>query len=177
MLFPCQPGCGSSSRGKFKVYLRLIFSLLLPSRNSLPRVSWQEPPGCLSIYLFIYLFIYLLGPHLQHMEVPRLRVESELQLPAYTTATATPDPSGVCDLHRSSWQWQILNPLSEARDQPRIPTDASRVPNGNSPLCSFEGGERCRSLEFLIKPGQSRHARNWFPIPSAFGASPQLLQH
>ena len=31
------------------------------------------------------------------MEVPRLEVASELQLPAYTTATATPDPSLVCD--------------------------------------------------------------------------------
>ena len=49
------------------------------------------------------------------MEVPRLGVESELQLPAY--ATATPDLSHVCDLHYSSWQRQILNPLSEARDQ------------------------------------------------------------
>ena len=27
------------------------------------------------------------------MEVPRLGVESELQLPVYTTATATPDPT------------------------------------------------------------------------------------
>ena len=34
-----------------------------------------------------------LGPHLRHMEVPRLGAESELQLPAYTTATATRDPS------------------------------------------------------------------------------------
>ena len=31
-------------------------------------------------------------PHPRHMEVPRLGVESELQLPVYTTATATPDP-------------------------------------------------------------------------------------
>ena len=30
--------------------------------------------------------------------------------------TATPDPSRVCDLHHSSGQCQILNPLSEARD-------------------------------------------------------------
>ena len=30
------------------------------------------------------------------MEVLRLGVESELQLLAYTTATATPDPSHVC---------------------------------------------------------------------------------
>ena len=50
------------------------------------------------------------------MEVPRLGVESELQLPAYTTATATPDVSSVCKLHRNLWQHQILNPLIEARD-------------------------------------------------------------
>ena len=37
-------------------------------------------------------------------------------LPAYARATATPDPSHVCDLHHSSRQHQILNPLSEARD-------------------------------------------------------------
>ena len=48
-----------------------------------------------------------LGPHLQHREVPRLGVESELVLPA--SATATPDPS-------RGWQRRILNPLSKARD-------------------------------------------------------------
>ena len=38
---------------------------------------------------FIYLFIFcFLGLHPWHMEVPGLGVESELQLPAYTTATA-----------------------------------------------------------------------------------------
>ena len=35
--------------------------------------------------LFIYLFCFL-GLHLRHMEVPRLGVELELHLPAYTTA-------------------------------------------------------------------------------------------
>ena len=54
------------------------------------------------------------------MEVPRPGVESELQLLAYATATATSDLSCVCDLHHSSWQCWILNPLSEARDQTRI---------------------------------------------------------
>ena len=70
----------------------------------------------LKIFLFIFAF---LGLHSQHMEVPRLGVESELQLPAYTTATTTLDPSHVCDLHHSSWQRQILNPLSQTRDQTR----------------------------------------------------------
>ena len=64
-----------------------------------------------------FLFFFWGGAHLQHMEVPRLGVESELQLPAYTTATATQDLSRVCDLYYSSQQRQILNPLSQARDQ------------------------------------------------------------
>ena len=44
------------------------------------------------------------GLHPWHMEVPRLGSESELKLLAYTTATATPELSHVCDLHCSSWQ-------------------------------------------------------------------------
>ena len=50
--------------------------------------------------------------HPRHVEVLRLGVESELQLLAYTTATATWDPSCICDLHHSLWQSLILNPLS-----------------------------------------------------------------
>ena len=53
------------------------------------------------------------------MAVPRLGVKLELQMPAYATATATWNPSRICDLCHSSWQCQILNPLSEARDQIR----------------------------------------------------------
>ena len=51
------------------------------------------------------------------MEVPRLEVDSELQLPTYTLATSTQDPSCVCDLHHRSRQGQILNPLIEAKDR------------------------------------------------------------
>ena len=53
-----------------------------------------------------------LRTHLQHMEVPRLWVKLELQLRplAYTTATAMPDLSHICDVHRSSQQCQIFNP-------------------------------------------------------------------
>ena len=65
-----------------------------------------------SIYIHMYAHIFcFLGPHLWHMEVPRLGVELEPQLPAYFTATATPDPSLICDLHHSSRQCQIINPL------------------------------------------------------------------
>ena len=68
----------------------------------------------ISIYsvfcLFVCLFCFL-GPHLQHMEVPRVGVESEPQQPAYVIATATRDPSLICNLHHSSQQCRILNPL------------------------------------------------------------------
>ena len=50
------------------------------------------------------------------MKVPRLGVESELELLAYTTAKATQDPSHIGDLYHSSWQRGILNPPSKARD-------------------------------------------------------------
>ena len=46
-----------------------------------------------------------------------LGVKLELQLPAYTTATAKQDLSRICYLHHSSRQHQILNPLSKAGDQ------------------------------------------------------------
>ena len=66
-----------------------------------------------------YFFFFLLL-HLQHMKVPRLRVESELQLPAYGTATAMWNLSRICDLHCSFQQCWILNPLRKARDQTHI---------------------------------------------------------
>ena len=59
------------------------------------------------------------------MEVPRLGVESELQLPVYTTAMAMLDLSGFCYLQCSLWQCQVLNPLSEARNRTHIPMDTS----------------------------------------------------
>ena len=61
------------------------------------------------------------------MEVPRLGVELELQLLAYATATAVRDLSHVCDLHHSSWQHWILNPLSGARDRTHVLMDSNRV--------------------------------------------------
>ena len=61
---------------------------------------------------------FFFGPHPWHLEVPRLGVESQLQLPAYATATVTAMPglSHICDLHCSLRQCHILNPLSESRD-------------------------------------------------------------
>ena len=61
------------------------------------------------------------------MEGPRLGVKSEPQPLAYTTATAMPDLSRVCNLHHNSQQRWILNPLSEARAGTCILTNTSQI--------------------------------------------------
>ena len=53
------------------------------------------------------------------MEVPSLGVELELQLLAYTTATATQD--------HSLWQRWILNPTEQGQESNPNPPDTSRV--------------------------------------------------
>ena len=73
------------------------------------------------MFLFLFLSFFLGGPHSWHMEVPRLGAESELQLSTYATATATQDPSIICDLHYSSWQHWILNPVI------KVLMDASQI--------------------------------------------------
>ena len=62
-------------------------------------------------FLFVCLFCFL-GLQPQHIEVPRLGVESELQLPTYTTA------------HGNTGSF---NPLSEARDGTCILVDTNQV--------------------------------------------------
>ena len=63
------------------------------------------------------------------MELPKLGVELQLQLPACATATAMQDLSCVFNLHHSSGTCRILNPLSEARDETQVLLDTSWVPN------------------------------------------------
>ena len=53
------------------------------------------------------------------MEVPSLGVQLELWLPAFATAIATRDLICICDLHHSSRQYRILNPLRKVRDRTR----------------------------------------------------------
>ena len=79
-------------------------------------------------------------------------MESELQLPVYTTAMASWDPSLVCDLHHSSQHSQILDPLSEARDQNCVLMDTGHVcfrcAATGTPISSFfnVAGERKSSF-------------------------------
>ena len=87
-------------------------------------------PSFISDLVFCLLFrlaFAFLGPYLGHMEVPRLGVKLELQLLACTTATATRGPSRVCNLHHSSRQRWIPDPLSEASDQTRVLVDTSQI--------------------------------------------------
>ena len=70
----------------------------------------------LNLFFIFYYFFFFLGLHFWHMEVPRLGVQSELQLPATGIATAMQNLSRVCNLHHGSWQRLIFNPLSQARD-------------------------------------------------------------
>ena len=80
--------------------------------------------NCFFCWVFVFCF---LGLPLQHVEVPRLGIESELQLLTYPVATATLDLRHICNLHHSSRQCQILNPLSEARDRTHILMDSSQI--------------------------------------------------
>ena len=78
------------------------------------------------LYFLLFVFLFL-GLHLQHMEVPRLGVESELQLLAYTTAIATWNLSSIQDPHWSSRQCWIPDPLNEGRDRTLFFRDTSQI--------------------------------------------------
>ena len=85
---------------------------------------WENVYSDLPVLLFFFFF---LGPQLWHMEFPRLGGQIGTAAAGLATATATWDLSHVCDLHHSSWQHRILNPLSETRDWTCILMDPSQV--------------------------------------------------
>ena len=79
---------------------------------------------------------------MRHREVPRLGDELELQLLTYTRATATVGPSHISNLHHSSWQCRIPDPLNEARYQTFILMDSSLIHfryamKGIPKMCAF----------------------------------------
>ena len=125
--------------------------LLFDEKESIPKGlrSHTKLYSQLSNFCKFFFFFLFLGPHVWHIEVPRLGVKSGLQLPTYTTATATQDLCSICNLHHSSWQHRILNPLSEARDCTHTLIDISQVPN---PL-SHNGN----SFKYLFNDEISRH--------------------
>ena len=57
-------------------------------------------------FVVVVAVFAFLGLHPCHMEIPRLGVKLELQLLATASATATPDPSHIGNLHNGSRQHQ-----------------------------------------------------------------------
>ena len=83
-------------------------------------------PGFCGGFLRFFVCLFL-GLHPQHMEIPRLGDELELQLPGYAAATAAQDLSHIYDIHHSSWHCRIFNPQSKARDQTHVLMDTSQI--------------------------------------------------
>ena len=110
------PGVSDGWNAALKPVIFAADSSLLTLYLLVSTFSWKEKKQNKTFFFFVFL-----GPHPQHTEVPGQGVES-----AYTTGTAMPDLSCVCDLHRSSQQHQILNPLSEVKDQTCILMDANQ---------------------------------------------------
>ena len=79
------------------------------------------------MYVHIYFVKKFLGPCSQHMEVASLGVDLELHLPATATATAMWDLNHICNLHHSSWQHWIPDPLSKVKDQTHILINTSWI--------------------------------------------------
>ena len=85
------------------------------SDNARCLIYWATR-GLHKYFAMIFIFCFS-GSHLWHMEVSKPGVKLELKLLAYTTATATQDPSRIFNIHHSSRQCHILNPLSGVMDR------------------------------------------------------------
>ena len=83
----------------------------------IPQLTESEHSFFYSFFFFFFFFFFcFLGLQLQHMEVSRLGVELELQLPHESQATSVTYTTA----HGNCW---ILSPLSKAKDQTQILTD------------------------------------------------------
>ena len=108
--------------------------------DTLPSGRWcVQEMHAVTVGVFCLSF---LGLPLRHVEILMLGVKLELQPSADAAAMAAQDLSCICDLHHSSRQCQILNPLSEARDRTCILMDTSQVhcrcATAGPPLLVFE---------------------------------------
>ena len=117
---------GNDSDIMYSFYLSILLkTMCFAFRDAFPGACfWKTFQNSLVPSLLHSLFHSLLPSSLLF---PRLGIKLELQLPAYTTATETWDPRCVCDLHHSSRQHQILNPLSKTRDRTHILMDTSWI--------------------------------------------------
>ena len=106
--------------------------------------------NCLTFLSFSFSFFFFLGPHQQPMEISRLEVKSEPQLPTYTIAQGNPrstthwarpgiEPKSSWILVRLVTHWATMGtPLSDFKKV---------LPNSESPwsFCSPHFGLSCRA--------------------------------
>ena len=122
------------------------------------KLTTQRNGSIHSFSLLFFLEGVFLGPHLHHMEVPRPEAEFELQLPAYTTATAMWDPSHICDLHHSSQQCWILNhwarPGIELMDTSQVlnPLNHNRKSSIHFLCLSTYASRSCSAYTYIVTP-------------------------
>ena len=118
-VIPLLVGCGTGILSSWGVgggtLLLLIMTLVL------------GVPAADAMAVNLLYFLPTAGMGLLQHKKNGLGAKSELKPPAYARATATRDPSRVCDLHHSSRQRRIINPLSKARDQTRNLMVPSRI--------------------------------------------------
>ena len=68
------------------------------------------------IYVCMYILFYLSFSRATPAAYGGSQARGLIRAVAYARAIATRDPRRICDLHHSSRQCWILNPLSKARD-------------------------------------------------------------
>ena len=150
----------------------------MKSLHHFPLNLWQhtvysDPLEWKDFFVCVCLFVFL-GLYPWHMEIPRLGVESKLQLLAYATATPMPDPSGVCNLDHSSLQRQIH--LSKARDWTHNRMVPSQIcfywTTTGTPQCNFPSVILyCLIVKMCVMVLNSRefyHIHSQNPLPPSF---------
>ena len=84
------------------------FDLTCPFHSRFTPLCSLSPPPFWGV-------VFCLGPHPEAYGGSQAMGWIAAEVVAY--ATATLDPSCLCDIHHSSWQRWILNPLGKVRDQ------------------------------------------------------------
>ena len=85
-------------------YVQTTQQLIIPSHSSY-----------ISLIKAFFFFLFIAAP--VAYEVLRLVVKLELQLPAYASATATPDPSHICNLQSTPQLVPTLDPQPTEQGQ------------------------------------------------------------
>ena len=106
---------------KLSTWIRGDDSLHLPTHP----FSNPEPTMVIAFIYFLYFLLFMVTAAAYGSSQARGRIGAIAAGLHHSCSNA--DLSHVCDLHSSSWQHQILNPLSKAGDQTCILMDPSRV--------------------------------------------------